>query len=193
MAYSTMLDLAYLDIVPESEYDKIRTNWEWLASLVRIGSAISGLANGSELLPKYGALAYHNANISHATSGAWQQIATLNSEFWDTDGIHSLVTNTGRLTFARAGMYNCHAAIQWAGHATGVRGIRLTKNGVDICQKFQNASAGFGIQRISINYYFAASDYLEFGGYQDSGAALNMQANSVFGLALNAEWIGVSP
>lgn len=171
----------------------VRDNFLHLGGMTRLGTALSSLAASSELLPQWGAHAYHNANISHTTSGAWQTITTLNSEFWDTDSIHDASVNTGRLTFARAGMYSLHGSIFWESNATGDRGIRLTKNGVTIAEKFQTASAGLITQRISDDYYFAASDYLELGGYQNSGGALNMQANGVFGICLKAQLIGKSP
>lgn len=145
------------------------------------------------ILPQWGALAYHSANITHNSTGNWFTITTLDSEFWDTDGIHSLVTNTGRLTFQRAGIYSLSGSIWWTGNATGSRGLGFIKNATPIWQEMEPATAGWHFQTTSTNYQFSVGDYVELRTWQDSGGNLNMLANSVFGIALQAQWIGQHP
>lgn len=42
---------------------------------------------------------------------------TFDSERWDTDGMHSTSTNTGRLTCVTSGLYLVFANVQWVASA----------------------------------------------------------------------------
>lgn len=194
MAYTTPTNttITYAELVSNTDIQQWVDDLIWVGSLLRNGVAISGLANGSEILPTWGALAYNNANITHNSTGNWVSL-TFNSEFWDTDGMHSTSVNTGRLTFQRAGMYSLSGSIWWTGNATGSRGVGFIKNATPIWQVMAPATAGWHYQTIHTDYHFAVNDYVELRAFQDSGGNLNMLTESVYGVALKAQYIGKAP
>ena len=69
--------------------------------------------------PDIGARVYNNANISIPDSTV--TALTFNSERWDTDSIHSTVSNTSRLTAQTASKYDIKGNIKWASNSTGTR------------------------------------------------------------------------
>jgi hypothetical protein len=127
---------------------------------------------------------YHNANQTLATSG-YSAAAAFNSERWDTDLMHDTATNNSRITFQTAGKYL--VACQWsiAAFAGGARrGGRIRINGgTEIAVELRS---GVSINVIGMTgptlWPFAAGDYIEFEGYQDSGGsqANALQSSSAF-------------
>ena len=130
----------------------------------------------------------NSGNISCPTSGT-AQLLTWDSEDYDTDGIHSTVTNTSAFTCQTPGSYLFMYSIAWSGSSTGTRRIdaRLNAGGsftggtalprLGIQQGVGgNAGAqglvGFGEVRLSVG------QTVEFWGTQASGGALNVLAGS---------------
>lgn len=192
MAYSSLSHINTAEMVPASWLQANAANWTWLASLLRNGVAISGLANGSELMPNWGAQAYNNANILHDSgSGSWDAMS-FNTETFDTDGIWEGVTNPTRFTATRAGKYHVYGSLSWANNATGLRGIRFKVNGTASNGGETYYVAGSGITgTISRVVNLTAGQYVEFDGFQSSGGNLNMNTNGIFGIMGGIQWIGV--
>ncbi len=71
--------------------------------------------------------AYHNAGQSIPNSVP--TALSLNSERWDTDGIHDNVTNNSRLTCKTAGYYSIMAAVDFTSNNTGNRVLYIRLNG----------------------------------------------------------------
>jgi hypothetical protein len=151
----------------ESDWDAI------LSNLLMIGGTTGEIA----------ANAYHSVAQSIATA-TWTIVA-LNSERYDTDTIHDLVTNNSRLTCKTAGKYMITASVEFAANATGNRLLELRLNtggvaqGGTILAADYRSNMGAGVvTRLSVSRQFsmAVNDYVELNVYQDSGGALNLNA-----------------
>lgn len=135
---------------------------------------------------------YNTANQS-VTSGGSGLLIPFNTERYDTDNMHSTVTNTSRITFNTAGLYLVTAHIQYAGNATGIRLAAIRFNGAtDIAYDIRmNAGASdttaFSIATV---YKFAAADYVEVLAFQSSGSTLNVFANANYSPEFSATWVG---
>ncbi len=113
-------------------------------------------------------------SVSNATDTA----ITWNTEDYDTDGYHSTVTNTDRITIptGKTGYFLVSSRVSFAGNATGVRSVTLRKNGstgvigVDMNNQTAGASAVCINDRV---IYAVAGDYFHLNAYQTSGGALN--------------------
>lgn len=97
---------------------------------------------------------------------------------------HSNVTNNTRYTIQVAGTYRVSGALTWTTNGTGVRACDLQKNGTRIAGSnvfMQVASANFStVQVPAMNVVCAVGDYLEIGGFQNSGATLNTYAGGCY-------------
>ncbi len=126
-----------------------------------------------------------NISISNATSTA----LTFDTEDFDTDNIHSVVSNTNRLTCVTAGYYLIWAQIEFAASAVGVRHLNLKKNAtLYLGTNIMVAPGGGTVARgnaVTVAL-LAAGDYVEAEVYQDSGGSLNVNSNSdwspIFGM-----------
>lgn len=133
---------------------------------------------------------YNNANIS-IPDATFTQL-TFNSERFDTDTMHSTVSNTGRITFTTAGKYIVVASVQWDSNATGQRVVGILLNGATIiAQERDNAGAAINHDHaVATMYDFAATDYVEVRVFQNSTAALNVAVNANFSPEFMAWRIG---
>jgi hypothetical protein len=118
--------------------------------------------------------------ISNATDTA----ITFDSEFFDTDALHSTSTNTSRLTVptGKGGKYLICGTVGFAPNATGSRGIRVYKNGsvisyATVLQTVTVASNGSFVP-FSIVTQLSAADYIEIFAYQSSGISLSVTGTS---------------
>lgn len=135
---------------------------------------------------------YNNAAISLATTGVAQAL-TFNTEREDTANLHSIVTNTSRITVPDAGRYIFDASVEFAGNATGIRQLFFRINGTLIfaADSRINAGAGIGTQiNLSRGVVLAAADYVEVLARQDSGGALNINASSAYSPEFGCVWVG---
>ena len=122
-----------------------------------------------------GARVYHNA-VQSVNNGAWTAVV-FNSERYDTDGIHSVVLNTGRLTCQTAGTYNITGHCRWASNLVGDRGIRVRLDGATIIAGYDVNATGVSQESIDTIYKLAAGQYAELLVYQASGAPLNLSVS----------------
>jgi hypothetical protein len=141
------------------------------AQLDTLSNDITFLANP----PK--ARVYNSANIS--IPDVTDTALTFNSERFDTDTMHSTVSNTGRITFTTAGTYLVGATVEFAANATGRRHLHLRVNGSTYIagERAPSATAAdTALLSVATLYAFSAADYVEVVVYQNSTAALNVTA-----------------
>jgi hypothetical protein len=133
---------------------------------------------------------YNNAAISIGNNSV--QVLTFNSERWDTDEIHSTVTNTGRLTCQTAGLYNIFGHVQFAANTTGIRSVLIRLNGSTYLASQLNHQSSAAVAELSVNtiYSLSASDYVELMVYQNSGGALNVNAAANYSPEFGMTYLG---
>lgn len=108
------------------------------------------------------------------------KLILFDSEVYDTDSMHSTVSNTSRIVFTTAGLYSIDAQIQFpsATYTAGLFNTRLNAAGASgggtSLQNMQFNIAGGGSApspHTTFARFFAAADYIEFFVAQTSGAA----------------------
>jgi hypothetical protein len=106
-----------------------------------------------------------------------------NAETYDTDNFHDTSTNPSRMTIptGKGGYYVLHVMLTYSENSGGFRDLRFYKNGSEL-QMLRtagqpNANALTGMFA-SYAGNFAAGDYLEVFGYQNSGGSLDIGANT---------------
>jgi hypothetical protein len=134
--------------------------------------------------------AYHSAaqSIPNATATA----VSLNSEYYDTDGMHSTSTNTSRLTIATDGIYQITANILFDIGGTGMRDLAIYKNGATQYRGSStlNITASFFTQlSTATTISLVAGDYVEAFVYHTQGTALNIRGDAN-GVHFAATWLG---
>lgn len=124
--------------------------------------------------------AYEGTKTSMSNS-SWTQV-TFDTEDWDVDNEFDVTTNMGRYTPTVAGKYLVRATVSFAANATGVRSLRITKNGISHGEGIQIlASTGvvatrcLAVDTLDMN---GSTDYIEVEGYQNSGDSLDTIASS---------------
>lgn len=123
-----------------------------------------------------GARAYNSTTQSIASgSGDTHTAATLNSEEFDTDGFHSTVTNTSRMTVpsGKAGKYRVRGMAFFEANATGIRSVCIAKNGTKLRGSATRTLVPGSTGGISVWGEWvgdlAVGDYVELMVYQTSG------------------------
>jgi hypothetical protein len=123
-----------------------------------------------------GCILYNTSN--YTISNATDTILTFNTEILDTDGFHSTVTNTGRITIpaGKAGKYYVFAWGSYANNTTGYRQLEILVNGrTGTPSRVGNDSAS-SANNMGLNPVGAAvltdGDYIEVNTYQNSGGSL---------------------
>ena len=134
--------------------------------------------------------AYNNANISINNNTTTE--LTFNSERWDTDEIHSTVTNTGRLTCKTAGIYSVFASVSFAANATGIRELRFLVNGSVTHGSVRLAAASSGKTNLvsTVQLSLAVNDYIEVQVFQSSGGNLNLEYDAQFSPEFGMTYLG---
>lgn len=123
------------------------------------------------------ARAVHSTTQS-LTSGSWTAIS-LDTENWDTDGMHSTVTNPARFTAATAGKYQVCGSIRFATNGTGLRAIGVRVNGTGAGAPTVTGvvvaplSSDVTVLNMTTEVQLAVGDWVELCGLQTSGGALN--------------------
>ena len=122
--------------------------------------------------------------VDRSISNNLETAITLDSETFDTDGLHSNVTNPERFTAVVAGKYLLVGHIQYAANTTGVRLCRIRKNGGAIGEVVANAMAsGDHDIEVVLLVILAVSDYIELLGYQNNGGSLTIfESRTSFGI-----------
>lgn len=158
--------------------------------------ATADLANGAVTPPKIGTLPHvrvrNSTNISIANNTA--TALTFDTERWDSENIHSTVTNTSRLTCVTAGLYEIKMQALWDVNATGVREGYIRLNGTTLLaleDKNATSVAAIGTgQLVTTQYRLIVGDYVEAVVAQTSGGALNILAGGNYSPEFMMTWVG---
>lgn len=134
----------------------------------------------------------NSANISLADNTL--VLLTFDTEFHDTDSMHSTVSNTGRITFTTGGLYLVSGICGFTANSTGYRTILFRANG-DGVNRGVNQVAAITSADSTICYgaftrVFAAGDYVEMYAIQNSGSTLNALAANNYGPGFGATYLG---
>ncbi len=132
----------------------------------------------------YGARATTTLSPS-LTTATWTSLG-FDTEDFDTDGLHSLVTNNSRLTVVKPGKYRIYGTVVFTANATGTREVRLLINGSVVPAGVQHDNAGAGrhtVVHVDTTWHFAtAGHYVELQAYQGSGGGLTVVPSSADGI-----------
>jgi len=124
----------------------------------------------------------YDSNATTSISNATNTAITFNSENFDTDGFHSTVTNTSRITIpsGKAGKYLVVGQIFIQNGGSGTRRLDVFKNGTTFArtQNFPDASEQ-GYVNLSVTMDLAVGDYIELYVFQNNGSSLNIYGGSV--------------
>lgn len=127
--------------------------------------------------------------IANATAS----VVTWQSAISNRNGLWSSSSNPTRITVDKSGLYLATASVTWEAGATGLRTVKVKKNGVADTYPIQASQAapasGTGLQQVSGFVYLASGDYLELEVTQSDGAGLDLlfdatQETPSFGVAL---------
>lgn len=137
-----------------------------------------------------GARAYHN--VDQAIMINTETTLALNSERWDTDTIHDLVTNNSRLTAKTAGTYLIIGNVRWYFAATGYRQYKIQLNGAIDIGVFQHhaESPSYPVGIVSTIWQLALNDYLELHVRHTAATGLNAQYVPQFSCEFMMQRIG---
>jgi len=108
------------------------------------------------------------------------QIISWTAEDYDTDSIHSLVTNTSRLTVpsGKGGYWGISTTQLWNSSTAGYRQTVIRKNGTAVALSSNPAGAGdYGLGLWNGVLALAAADYIEIGAFQTSGSNRTIYGN----------------
>jgi hypothetical protein len=123
-------------------------------------------------------------SATQSVNDATQTVLTFDSETADTDGFHSTVSNTGRLTIPSGldGLYLVVGQVEWATNATGNRRAFVMLNGAtELAAVRAVAFSGTQASQQGMAVYPAvAGDYFTLEGFQNSGGALNANATTTW-------------
>ena len=132
-----------------------------------------------------------NTTTQTVTSPNYTAI-TWDTENFDTDGFHSTVSNTSRITIptGKGGYYQVNASVRWDDNTSGSRLITIYKNGTIF---HLTASPGFSIDptmNIQTIMYLVATDYVEVYVYQNSGGNRTVYSSNASGGTFNVGYLG---
>ncbi|MBN1122789.1 MAG: hypothetical protein JXJ17_17060 [Anaerolineae bacterium] len=133
---------------------------------------------------------YNTADISWPTGT--DTTMTFNSELWDTDDIHSTISNTDRLTAPQDGLYLVGASLYF--NQPDCFDLKVFKNGSTQLGVGGRGDAGssFGGSVVTI-VDLAEDDYVVFKGYHTEGTTRLMVASGYIGIAAFMVLIGAKP
>lgn len=117
---------------------------------------------------------YNSAAVSVPTSTGTTLNA--NSENFDSDGLHSTVTNSSRITAQTGGRYLGTASVQFAANVTGIRQVQFLLNGSPIVASVARGPGFTGSDsfvKTFIAVVLAPGDFIEVSAFQASGVSLN--------------------
>lgn len=116
---------------------------------------------------------YASAPLGFASAAV--AVITFDTELYDSNSMHSTVSNTARITAPVAGTYLITGRCVWVANATGTRTLQARLNGTTIIDddSHEGSAASSRALLVSRQYLLAASDYVELLGNQTSGGSLN--------------------
>lgn len=155
--------------------------------LIEVTYTASGGGAAGAVGTFYGASVYNSANQTVNTS---LDPVLYDTELFDTDGIHSTSSNTGRLTAARAGYYFVQFFVYWDNAAITWRRLDIYKNGsggTQISINVVNANAATNlVQSVTGLVNLGVGDYVTSACSVSAGSrsALGGQSSTHFEMFL---------
>ena len=117
---------------------------------------------------------------------------TFDTEEYDTDTMHSTVTNQERIVAKTAGVYLVSCGVEFAANTTGSRQVKITVNNASVVG-YQNTTSTLNNVVVRLNVaaqiYMDVDDYVKAVVYQDSAGSLNVVAANGTPF-FRAVWIG---
>lgn len=139
---------------------------------------LASSSDGDSIVFDVAARVYNNADLTILDNT--NTILTFNSERFDTDGMHSTVSNTSRLTVTRAGKYLIIGLVRWTLTTGGRRVVSIKQNGATYIGRSEIGSAADATaepgQIVSAIYDLALTDYVELEVFQNRGGSLNVRS-----------------
>lgn len=140
---------------------------------------------------------YHNT--TQAVADATETSLVFNSERHDPAGMHSTVTNTGRITITDAGVYMVSFSGEFTAGTDYLCLYSLCRlNGTTVIGRSPTARHDSGdgsspATSFAFLYKFAAADYIEVRAYQNNGAntSRNMLSTGNFSPEFAAQWVAL--
>jgi hypothetical protein len=111
-----------------------------------------------------------------------------NDHLWDATGACGATGAKTKLVAPVAGVYQVDAAVQWANDSTGVRVLRLTKNGTSDLVTDQRTAAAFTGNTASTLVKLGAGGFVQAEVLQNSGGTLAALGVPTTNLAMT--WVG---
>jgi len=124
---------------------------------------------------------YHDANQS--IPSVTDTVLAFNSERWDTDSMHDLVTNNSRITIKTAGKYAIFAHIEFAANDAGYRQMHFLLNGATYIAFNEQPTSGSGDPArltLATLWDFAVDDFVQVRVRHNIGANLNVNSGSAY-------------
>lgn len=121
---------------------------------------------------------YNSAAIT-PTISTWTTL-TFDSERFDTNGMHSTVMNTSRLTVPSggAGLYLIGGNALFSGGTTPLLGLRILLNGATVISDIENLYvAGDTALAVATFYSLAVGDYVELQVYTNTALSIAASGN----------------
>jgi len=158
-------------------------------TVARLGIGTAGQVlkvNSGATAPEWGSISSSPSFVGCSLTKSTAQAITNNSstavtfdtETFDTDGFHSTVTNTSRITIptGKGGKYLFVMTMCWTTSSTGERLTTLKKNGGFHKYTWQmgGIAGGYVFNPSSVIVDAAAGDYFEMFAFQTSGGNLNI-------------------
>jgi hypothetical protein len=102
---------------------------------------------------------------------------TFANEDYDTDGYHSTVTNTNRMTIpaGKAGYYQINGSVRWDTNVTGSAELYIRKNGTEINRGILSSLVNYPTIAIAGILYLDVADYIDLSVYQATGSNRNAE------------------
>lgn len=179
MAFTTPKTWAVGDILTAADMNTyVRSNAAWLGT------------------DKPSARAFHSTTQSIA-SGSYVALA-FNSELYDGAGMHSTVSNTGRLTVpaGAGGKYSIGGCAELAASPGNPvrRGIQIRVNGATVIARDEadRNPSNDAPMSISTEYFLAAGSYVELMVMQNTGVSINALASGGYSPHFWAHWVSTS-
>lgn len=145
----------------------------WVANDDATSTRMQSLTYGIDFLLAPPRCRAYQSTLQTLTTGT-AAVVTMTSEDIDTDGIHSTAVNTSRMTIVTAGRYRVIASVAFASNATGLRRVRILRNGSTIASTQLQAVNGSTTSMQCVDEVLCvATDYIEMDATQSSGGNLD--------------------
>lgn len=126
-----------------------------------------------------------SCRVHHSTTqaAADNTLTTLvwNTEDYDTNGLHSILANTSRITFATAGKYLFASTVRFSTSIGSGRQARIDVllNGTTVIASQSCAATGSDAPNLNVcdSYAFISGDYIEIQVFHNSGTSENIDNN----------------